>query len=62
MIKNLISLNDLNKDELISLLDFAENFIDADGKFKKDNLFPDKTIANMFFEPSTRTKCSFDIA
>jgi aspartate carbamoyltransferase catalytic subunit len=30
MIKNLISLNDLNKDELISLLDFAENFIDAD--------------------------------
>ena len=62
MVKNLISLNDLNKDELISLLDFAENFIDADGKFKKDNLFPDKTIANMFFEPSTRTKCSFDIA
>ena len=62
MIKNLLSLNDLTKDELISLLDFAENFIDADGKFKKDNLFPDKTIANIFFEPSTRTKCSFDIA
>ena len=47
MIKNLLSLNDLTKDELISLLDFAENFIDADGKFKKDNLF--KFNLNNFF-------------
>jgi len=62
MNKNLLSLNDLSKEDLLSLLDFAEKFIDDDGGFKKEDLFPDKTIANIFFEPSTRTKCSFEIA
>ena len=62
MNKNLLSLNDLSKDELLSLLEFSENFFNEDGGFKKEALFPDKTIANLFFEPSTRTKCSFEIA
>ena len=62
MNKNLLSLNDLAKDEILSLLEFSENFFNEDGGFKKEALFPDKTIANLFFEPSTRTKCSFEIA
>ena len=50
MNKNLLSLNDLSKDELLSLLEFSENFFNEDGGFKKDALFTDKTIANLFFD------------
>ena len=62
MAKNLLSINDLSKDEIIDLIEFSNNFIDGEGNFRKEDLFPDKTIANVFFEPSTRTKSSFAIA
>ena len=62
MAKNLLSINDLSKDEIIDLIEFSNNFIDGEGNFRKEDLFPDKTIANVFCEPSTRTKSSFAIA
>src|SRR5210317_124427 len=62
MNKNLLSLNDLSKKEILELIEFAKNFKLEDGFFRKENLFPDKTIANVFCEPSTRTKSSFEIA
>jgi len=62
MNKNLLSLKDLSKDDILSIIEFSNNFISKDGSFIKEDLFPDKTIANLFFEPSTRTKCSFEIA
>jgi aspartate carbamoyltransferase catalytic subunit len=62
MAKNLLSINDLSKDEIIGLIDFSNNFVDDEGNFRKEDLFPDKTIANVFCEPSTRTKLSFEIA
>ena len=62
MSKNLLSINDLSKDEIIELIDFSNNFFDDTGNFRKEDLFPDKTIANVFCEPSTRTKSSFAIA
>ena len=62
MAKNLLSINDLSKDEIIDLIEFSNNFIDDEGNFRKEDLFPDKTIANVFCEPSTRTKSSFAIA
>ena len=62
MAKNLLSINDLSKDEIIDLIEFSNNFIDGKGNFRKEDLFPDKTIANVFCEPSTRTKSSFAIA
>ena len=40
----------------------CNHFIDEDGNFRKENLFPDKIVANVFCEPSTRTKSSFSIA
>ena len=61
MSKNLLSINDLSKDEIIELIDFSNNFFDDTGNFRKEDLFPDKTIANVFCEPSTRTKSSFEI-
>ena len=62
MNKNLLSLADLSRKEIEDLISFAEKFINEDGFFKKESLFPDKTIANIFCEPSTRTKSSFEIA
>ena len=62
MNKNLLSINDLTKQEILDLIKFSNNFIDDDGNFRKEDLFIDKTVANVFFEPSTRTKMSFAVA
>ena len=62
MNKNLLSISDVSKKEILDLIEFAKNFKQDDGSFRKENLFPDKTIANVFCEPSTRTKSSFEIA
>ena len=62
MAKNLLSIQDLTKNEILDLIKFSGNFIDDEGNFRKEDLFPDKTVANVFCEPSTRTKSSFAIA
>tara|TARA_B100000963_G_scaffold266162_1_gene234335 strand:+ start:2248 stop:3153 length:906 start_codon:yes stop_codon:yes gene_type:complete len=62
MTKNLLSINDLTKKEILDLIKFSDSFIDEDGNFRKEDLFPDKIVANVFCEPSTRTKSSFEIA
>lgn len=62
MANNLLSINDLSKKEILELIEFANNFFNDEGGFRRESLFPDKTIANVFCEPSTRTKSSFAIA
>ena len=62
MANNLLSINDLSKKEILELIEFAGNFFNDEGSFRRESLFPDKTIANVFCEPSTRTKSSFAIA
>ena len=62
MAKNLLSIQDLSKNEILDLIKFSGNFIDDEGNFRREDLFPDKTVANVFCEPSTRTKSSFAIA
>ena len=62
MAKNLLSINDLTKKDILDLIAFSNNFIDEDGNFRKEDLFPDKIVANVFCEPSTRTKMSFAVA
>ena len=62
MNKSLLSLAELSRKEIEDLINFAEKFINTDRSFKKESLFIDKTIANIFCEPSTRTKSSFEIA
>ena len=62
MVKNLLSIKDLTKEEILDLIKFSNNFIDEEGNFRKENLFPEKIVANVFCEPSTRTKSSFAIA
>ena len=62
MANDLLSITDLSKQDILDLIEFSNNFIDDQGNFRKENLFPDKIVANVFCEPSTRTKSSFAIA
>ncbi len=48
MANNLLSINDLLKKDILELIEFSNNFIDDEGNFRKENLFPDKIVANVF--------------
>ncbi|MDA3819725.1 MAG: aspartate carbamoyltransferase [Candidatus Delongbacteria bacterium] len=56
--KSLISITDFTPEEYYKILDLAEEF----EKNPKQNLLNDYVIASLFFEPSTRTRLSFDSA
>lgn len=61
--KHLLSAADLNKDQAISLLDLAEDMSDVnDREIKKLPTLRGKTVVNLFFEDSTRTRISFELA
>ena len=40
--RHLTSLKGLSKDEILELLDLADNFIDSEGFIRRDPLFQDK--------------------
>ncbi|SVE64349.1 uncharacterized protein METZ01_LOCUS517203, partial [marine metagenome] len=62
-LKHLLYLKDLNQETINQILDTADNFLDHDNQpIGSEHLLKDKTIANLFFEPSTRTRSSFQIA
>jgi aspartate carbamoyltransferase catalytic subunit len=61
-LKHLLGLDGLNKEHLNHILDVADNLIDGDGRLKKSKSLNNMSIANLFFEPSTRTRNTFEIA
>ena len=58
MPKNLISIQDFSKEEMLHILDVAREFEDN----REQNFLSGKVIACLFFEPSTRTRLSFEAA
>ena len=61
--KHLLYLKDLNQETINQILDTADNFLDHDNQpIGSEDLLKDKTKSNLFFEPSTRTRSSFQIA
>lgn len=62
MKKHLLDIKSLDKARIIEILDKAQSLIDTNGKLKTNQDLQDKTIANLFFEPSTRTRNTFEIA
>ncbi|MCQ2119517.1 MAG: aspartate carbamoyltransferase [Bacteroidales bacterium] len=58
MPKNLISIRDFSKDEILHILDLAKEF-EAN---REQNFLAGKIVACLFFEPSTRTRLSFEAA
>ncbi len=56
--RSLISITDYNKDEYIRILELAAEF----EKNPIQNILADHVVATLFFEPSTRTRLSFESA
>ena len=59
---HLLGLEGLGKNHLTHILDIADGLIDDAGNLKKSKALDDMSIANLFFEPSTRTRNTFEIA
>ncbi len=56
--KSFVSINDFSRDEHIRILDLAEVF----EKRPRQRILEDYVVATLFFEPSTRTRLSFESA
>jgi aspartate carbamoyltransferase catalytic subunit len=61
--KDLLGIRELSPEEITHLLDTAESFRDISRReIKKVPTLRGRTVINLFFEPSTRTRTSFEIA
>lgn len=61
--KDLISIQDLNVEEIGLILDTAKSFKEvSDRAIKKVPVLRGKTVVNLYYEPSTRTRISFELA
>lgn len=61
--KDLLGIRQLSADDIVKILDTAETFRDVSRRdVKKVPTLRGRTVINLFFEPSTRTRTSFEIA
>ncbi len=61
--KDLVSLASLSPDEIMLILETTDSFKEVSGReIKKVPALRGKTVVNLFFEPSTRTRTSFELA
>jgi len=56
--KSLVSISDIGRDEILKLLETAKKFEENPNR----RLLEGKVVATLFFEPSTRTRLSFETA
>jgi len=61
--KHLLAIEPLSKEDILTILDTAESFLEISTReVKKVPTLRGKTVINLFFEPSTRTRSSFELA
>ncbi|HYM02566.1 MAG TPA: aspartate carbamoyltransferase catalytic subunit, partial [Stellaceae bacterium] len=61
--RHLLGIEGLSPDEITLLLDRAESYVEQNRQIdKKQSLLRGRTIINLFFENSTRTRTSFELA
>ena len=61
--RDLLGIRTLSAEEIVGILDTAENFREISNReIKKVPTLRGKTVINLFFESSTRTRTSFEIA
>ena len=61
--RHLLGVEKLTREQITTILDLGERFLDiADRPIKKVPTLRGKTVINLFLEPSTRTRTSFEIA
>jgi aspartate carbamoyltransferase catalytic subunit len=56
--KSLVSISDYSKEKIVHILNVAQDFEENPNQ----HLLGDKVVATLFFEPSTRTRLSFETA
>ncbi|MCB2208762.1 MAG: aspartate carbamoyltransferase [Bacteroidetes bacterium] len=56
--RSLVSITDYSKEEILRILDIAEGFEEN----QRQKILSDYVVATLFFEPSTRTRLSFESA
>lgn len=62
-LQHLLSIEGLPRDVLVQILDTARSFVSVtEREIKKVPLLRGKSVFNVFFEPSTRTRTTFEIA
>ncbi len=62
-LRHLLTLEGLSRDELVQMLDLAQFYVRHPGDVPaRDQSLAGRTVANLFFEPSTRTRVSFELA
>ncbi len=61
--RDLLGIRNLTAEEIVGILDTAENFREINSReIKKVPTLRGKTVINLFFESSTRTRTSFELA
>ena len=62
-LRHLLTLEGLSREEILGLLELSETFVRAPGEPPpRGTPLAGRTVANLFFEPSTRTRVSFELA
>ena len=59
---HLLGLEGLSKNHIEKILNVAVDLLDDKGNLQKSKILRDMSVANLFFEPSTRTRNTFEIA
>jgi aspartate carbamoyltransferase catalytic subunit len=62
MLDHCLDIASLNQVQIQKILTTAQSYLLTDGGFCRTNTLKDTTLATLFFEPSTRTRCSFELA
>jgi aspartate carbamoyltransferase catalytic subunit len=61
--RHLLGIEELDRSDIVALLDAAESFFDVSRRsVRKVPALRGKTVINLFYEPSTRTRTSFELA
>jgi len=62
-LKHFLTIRGLTREQIDQLLDRSQEFVIAEGEaVVRSSALRGRTVANLFFEPSTRTRASFELA
>lgn len=61
-LRHFLSIEGLSQQHLTHILETAETFLGENGQILNRPLLEGRTVMNLFFEPSTRTRTTFEVA
>ena len=61
-LKHFLTIEGLSKETLTQILDTAQSFFNEQNQLITNNLLEGRTVMNLFFENSTRTRTTFEAA